>query len=113
MKTLRTDITINRNFKCKGCGECCKIDGFIHVNKTDIKRFAAYFGISIHEFKDKYTRNAVGWGTVLIGGREGPCVFLKDGKCSAYQARPVQCRTFPYWDMLTSDPDEWEEAKTY
>ncbi len=113
MENKTPGIAVNKNFKCTGCGECCKIDGYIHVNKTDIKRFALHFGISVSEFKEKYVKRVPGWGNVLKGGREGPCVFLKNGKCSAYGARPVQCRTFPYWDMITSSPSEWEETKKY
>ena len=26
-----------------------------------------------------------------------PCKFRKNGKCSIYEARPVNCRIFPYW----------------
>ena len=25
------------------------------------------------------------------------CMFLKDKKCSVYEARPTQCRTWPFW----------------
>ncbi|MFZ4403918.1 MAG: YkgJ family cysteine cluster protein, partial [Pseudobdellovibrionaceae bacterium] len=25
------------------------------------------------------------------------CLFLKDKKCSIYEARPTQCRTWPFW----------------
>jgi Fe-S-cluster containining protein len=25
------------------------------------------------------------------------CQFLRDKKCSIYEARPTQCRTWPFW----------------
>ena len=27
----------------------------------------------------------------------GECIFLKENKCSVYKARPIQCRTWPFW----------------
>jgi Fe-S-cluster containining protein len=39
------------------------------------------------------------------------CIFLgADGKqCSIYEARPIQCRTYPFWPRLLSDPKEWSK----
>lgn len=27
---------------------------------------------------------------------EGKCIFLKNGKCSIYQNRPIDCKLFPF-----------------
>jgi Fe-S-cluster containining protein len=39
------------------------------------------------------------------------CVFLKDKRCSVYEARPVQCRTFPWWIQHLREPTDWQAAK--
>ena len=45
--------------------------------------------------------------------KESKCIFLDKKKCSVYEARPIQCRTWPFWKenmntkeifFLISDP---------
>ena len=36
------------------------------------------------------------------------CVFLKDNKCSVYEVRPSQCRTYPFWPQHILGRAEWE-----
>lgn len=45
------------------------------------------------------------------GGGEG-CVFLDDeSKCSIYEARPLQCRTYPYWPRVMRSREAWEDER--
>ena len=37
------------------------------------------------------------------------CIFW-DNQCSVYQARPLQCRAFPFWDSTLSSMGAWEMA---
>jgi Fe-S-cluster containining protein len=39
------------------------------------------------------------------------CIFWKDG-CAVYAARPLQCRTFPFWKDILSSPSSWAVART-
>ena len=39
-------------------------------------------------------------------GLKKPCIFFKDNKCTIYDARPMNCRTFPYWMINHSIEDE-------
>jgi len=103
----------NKNFKCKACGKCCKVEGYIHVSNTDIKNISRHLKMTEKQFRDKYVRWVHNIGRVLPSGVNSSCIFLKNGKCGIYQARPVQCSSFPYWDMITGDNDEWEYAKSY
>ena len=38
------------------------------------------------------------------------CIFLeKDTKrCTIYESRPVQCRTYPYWPTIIANADTWK-----
>jgi Fe-S-cluster containining protein len=38
------------------------------------------------------------------------CIFWKDG-CLVYNARPLQCRTFPFWESVVGSSDSWELTK--
>ena len=37
------------------------------------------------------------------------CVFWDNG-CAVYQARPLQCRTFPFWDSILVSAAAWKAA---
>jgi Fe-S-cluster containining protein len=39
------------------------------------------------------------------------CVFWKDG-CSVYAARPLQCRTFPFWSSILVSSGSWKIARS-
>lgn len=43
-------------------------------------------------------------------GLDDRCIFLgEDGKqCSIYEARPVQCRTYPFWPRLITNQLGWD-----
>lgn len=34
------------------------------------------------------------------------CVFLDGNQCSIYPVRPLQCRTFPFWDHFKTEIDQ-------
>lgn len=97
-------------FKCTGCGDCCTgAPGFVWVNKEEIAALAAEVKLDVDEFEERYVRE--------IGVRKSlnelddsyDCVFLdaKTRKCTVYNARPRQCRTWPFWDSNVKSPQAW------
>ena len=38
------------------------------------------------------------------------CVFWADGGCTVYPARPLQCRSFPFWEDNIASQNAWEAA---
>jgi len=36
------------------------------------------------------------------------CILWENGGCSVYDARPLQCRSFPFWSSCVSSAEEWE-----
>ena len=41
---------------------------------------------------------------------EGSCIFLDPaGQCTIYDARPVQCRTYPFWPSLLDSLEDWND----
>ena len=68
-------------------------------------------GLDVEEFEDKYVRR-VGARKSLKEFPTGDCVFF-DGqtrKCTVYEARPRQCRTWPFWDSNLKSPDDWKHT---
>lgn len=98
-------------FKCTGCGKCCTgSPGYVFLSLSDLDRFAEHFQITKDEFTRKYTRLVDGQYALLDRPLSGDCMFLKDNKCSVYEARPVQCRTYPWWIHNLRDENDWAEA---
>ena len=97
-------------FKCSQCGDCCTgAPGYVWVNKEEITQLAALVGIDdIEVFRDKYVRK-VGIRESLREYTDGACVFFdtEARKCTVYEARPRQCRTWPFWDSNVRDEEAW------
>jgi len=99
-------------FKCTGCGDCCTGGpGYVWVNQAEIDALATRLGISVAEFEKLYVRH-VGVRRTLKELKNYDCVFL-DGatrRCTVYEDRPRQCRTWPFWDSNLRTPEAWEAA---
>lgn len=60
-------------------------------------------------FMQKYTRRAQG-RVSLIEKPNYDCIFLNENGCTLYDARPIQCRTYPFWKSALSSRDDFNEA---
>ncbi len=101
------------NFKCVGCGRCCQgpDEGYIWTTENEIKLQAKCLGITIDEYKKKYTKKLFANRTIVEEPFNNDCIFLENRKsCKIYSVRPNQCRTWPFWDMNLVDPDTWNQA---
>lgn len=38
------------------------------------------------------------------------CIFWGDQGCSLYEARPLQCRAFPFWPRNLASKEDWDSA---
>lgn len=102
------------HFKCTGCGGCCTgAPGYVFVNDEEIEALAKHLSMSPDAFMRKYTRLVGERYSLLEDMSNYDCVFLEEGKrCSVYEARPTQCKTFPWWpENLKSEKDWNEEAR--
>jgi Fe-S-cluster containining protein len=96
-----------KQFSCSGCGECCRWIGAVLLAGSDHPRLAAHLGLSEQEFIDRHTRLAPNRRQLgLLDQADGSCAFLEGNRCSVYEARPKQCRTFPYaWSVAEGCPE--------
>jgi Fe-S-cluster containining protein len=79
------------------------------VTRKEVERLAQLLRLSVEELGGRYLRR-VGRRYSLVEKAGGDCVFY-DGGCTVYEARPVQCRTFPFWSENLASPEAWEEAR--
>ena len=99
-------------FQCSQCGDCCTgAPGFVWVNKAEIAALAKSQDMDEQSFEDTYVMQ-VGIRKSLKEFPNGDCVFF-DGekrKCTVYEQRPRQCRTWPFWDSNLRSPETWAET---
>jgi Fe-S-cluster containining protein len=98
---------ILKQFKCSGCGECCRWTGSVLLVDEDIPRLARRLDLSEQAFIDKHTRLAPNRQQLaLLDQDDGSCAFLLGDQCTIYAARPEQCRTFPFaWSVQEGCPE--------
>jgi Fe-S-cluster containining protein len=99
-------------FTCTGCGDCCTgAPGYVWVNQAEIEALARRLGMAVAAFEKQYVRQ-VGVRRTLKERKNYDCVFL-DGqtrRCTVYEDRPRQCRTWPFWDSNLKSPEAWQQA---
>jgi hypothetical protein len=87
-------------FQCQGSGKCCTSHGefgFVFLTPKDRQRIAHYLGISTSSFTRKYCAKYHGAYHLNEDLKNPDCLFLKGKRCGIYEARPIQCRTWPFW----------------
>lgn len=110
-----------RRFECKpDCGKCCSMgenQGYVFLTPGDLKVLEINLGVKKESFAKKasfdWTRAGGGKREMwYLKDSEKTCVFLENKKCTVYDARPTQCRTFPFWPEYVPQK-KWEELKTF
>jgi len=98
---------------CESCnGACCRGEsGYIWVKRDEAVNIAAFVNLSLEEFGTMYLKK-VGHRYSLCEKRlaqnDMACIFFDASKqrCGIYPVRPMQCRTFPFWETFKQDTQE-------
>jgi Fe-S-cluster containining protein len=99
-------------FQCTGCGDCCTgAPGYVWVTQAEIDALALRLDMDVAAFERKYVRE-VGVRRTLKERRNYDCVFLdaETRKCTVYEDRPRQCRTWPFWNSNLKSPEAWQQT---
>ena len=99
-------------FECTQCGACCSGEpGYVWVNDDEIQAMADHMGLEREAFQRKFIRQ-VGSDFSLIEYPDGDCILLDPvtRHCTVYEARPIQCRTWPFWDSNLEKKKDWKET---
>lgn len=95
-------------FSCTRTGRCCVNRGkyrYVYLCLDDRRRLARCLGLSTLKFTKRYAAKTDGLFHLAITG--DACLFLARGRCLVYDARPLQCRTWPFWPE-SMKPSVWE-----
>ena len=96
-------------FECQGSGKCCLSRGqygYVYVTLEDRRRLAGHFGLTTTQFTRKYCQKKDGYVQLAYEKASDNCMFLEGKGCTVYEARPTQCRTWPFWPEVMA-PKAW------
>jgi Fe-S-cluster containining protein len=103
------------SFTCTQCGNCCTgAPGHVFVSQEEIEKIATFLGRADHGLGKEHLRRVGKKLSLTEDKKTGDCCFLKMEKgkriCSIYPVRPLQCRTWPFWDSNLDSIQDWNEA---
>ncbi len=99
-------------FECTQCGACCSGEpGYVWVDEAEILAMADEMKMSVDVFEHKFVRD-LGYDKSLLEYPDGDCILLdpETRKCTVYETRPIQCRTWPFWDSTLRKRKDWKET---
>ena len=100
-------------FQCQpGCVECCRQEGFVYLTEPDIRRMAAFLGVTAKRFERRYVYRTKNRARLRIPAAAS-CHFLVDGGCSIHEAKFTQCWIFLFWPELVESRRAWRKTAAY
>ncbi len=95
-------------FRCTRCGNCCRGPGYVWVNDEEIAALAKHLEMDVFKFESFYTYKA-GRNRSLRESAGDDCIFYEHPNgCTVYEARPGQCRAWPFWASNVETREDWE-----
>ena len=110
-------------FSCTRCSACCRYEsGYVFLSERDLALLGKVLNMEHKEFMKTYCRwIPSGDGTYQLSLKEKSnydCIFWtpesqesansgRKGGCSVYEARPLQCRAFPFWSSVVRSEESW------
>ncbi|QOY51217.1 YkgJ family cysteine cluster protein [Candidatus Sulfurimonas baltica] len=97
---------------CSTCkGRCCTGEsGYIYVTMTEIENISKLLNLEVKDFAQEYLFKKLYKYSIKENkfGESYECVFYdrESNGCKIYEARPLQCKTFPFWDYFKQRVDE-------
>lgn len=96
-------------FRCRQCGECCRGETTVSLDKEDLARMCNYLRLPEPEVIDKYLR--VRGNVVQMKTVDGHCIFYREG-CTIHPGKPWRCGQWPLHPSMLTDRANFEAIKT-
>lgn len=98
-------------FECTSCGDCCTRPGSVYFSALDVERAASMAQTTPADFRRRHGIRREDGLFVHDPGPDDPCTFYDETEgCTIYEARPVQCRTWPFWPEVVGRRRAWKRA---
>jgi len=85
-------------FDCAQTGKCCTAHGKynrVYLDDDEAAAVAKVLGITLAQLEEEHCWFEDGWR--LVKFKDDACRFLEGKSCGVYEARPIQCKTWPFW----------------
>jgi len=96
-------------FSCQQSGRCCVARGeygFVYLTVKDEQALASHLGLDLNTFRQRHCEKTDGYWHLRDPQRD--CHFLDGRRCGVYEARPLQCRTWPFWPETMGNVKAWQ-----
>ena len=122
-------------FECTRCGGCCSgFPGYVWLSESEMERLRTHLGLDRAVFISRYTKVVRGFGPPRISlvEKQGfDCIFFdygsdlvcsdkicsdrvcSDRACTVYDARPYQCRSYPFWKRNLVCMSDWDRTADF
>jgi Fe-S-cluster containining protein len=92
--TETVKILMDSLINCQYCGKCCNGEWF-KIVPLFLSDYRKILNQVENVFKYEEISQLVEFNGQQVTCLTEPCHFLKDGKCSIYEYRPITCKKFP------------------
>ena len=106
-------------FKCYGCGKCCKNREDILLNAQDVFRMAKHLKLEPKQLIERYCELYLGNQSLVPvvrlkpRGKFNACPLLQGNRCAVHAAKPTVCALYPLGRYCTSSEDGTLEGPKY
>ncbi|HUX40948.1 MAG TPA: YkgJ family cysteine cluster protein [Rectinemataceae bacterium] len=104
-------------FGCTRCSRCCTGEpGYVFLAAGDVRRLMAALALDFSSLISRYCRFVDMGEHFALSLRERSdhsCIFWGKNGCDVYDARPIQCSTYPFWSSILESRDTWSEESGY
>lgn len=101
------------DFECQRCSYCCRHEpGYVFLSERDLSALLAETGLKRDAFIERYcTWVDIGFfkRLSLTEKPNNDCIFWSEAGCGVYHARPLQCRSYPFWVQVVESEQSWRE----
>jgi Fe-S-cluster containining protein len=88
----------------------------VFLSHNDLEKVAHSFRLEYGEFIERYCR-FVDMNEKLklsfIEKDNYDCIFWEKNGCSIYEARPIQCRSYPFWSSHLKSHRDWADLASF
>jgi len=89
----RLNKLIVEQIDCTQCGNCCKTTG-TSISDSELIILAGLENITATEFEARFVEKEENDNAKYL--KEIPCKYLSEKKCTIYENRPEDCRSYPH-----------------
>lgn len=99
------------SFSCTRCSNCCRHDpGYVFLSEADLNNLARNLKLDTDKVIRFYCREVEIGGFTRLSLKERrnfDCIFWNNHGCIVYEARPFQCKSYPFWSAHLDSRESW------